>query len=130
MSRRARKGDPHTSHEAGDSMPPEVLGKQYTEILRVLKEHGPGTMHDIKQYTHLRLDQIHKRLPEMEDINLVWRPGETAPGPSNRKCKIWHQYTDSDRPDSGKPELAPDPAPRQPPLIPFRDGSESNGVVP
>ena len=91
-SSRAR-WDISTSHLAGESLSAEMMGRQHYIILETIRKYGPGTMHDITNHCELDLESVHKRLPEIGEKGKKWlyRPGETAVGPSGRKCKIWHE---------------------------------------
>lgn len=98
---RARRDDVHTAHEAGRRMTKEMRRRQYDILLETIRRHGPGNIHFIAANCSLRLDQVHKRLPEMEGkpYYMVYRPGDTKDGPSGRACMVWHEDTQPRKPN-------------------------------
>lgn len=92
---RARGGDPWTSHEAAASVSPEMAAGHYRLILLAL-EKGPGTIYDLEARGPLKLAQIHKRLPEMQEKGWVHPTWYVKLSPSKRKCRVWAIGPDPD----------------------------------
>ena len=88
---RARNSDPDTSHLAAASVSDEMADAHYAILLGAIHRHGPGTMYDIKDQCSLDIQQVNKRLPEMERRGWLCRPGWSTAGPTGRQCKIWYE---------------------------------------
>jgi hypothetical protein len=87
--RRARNGDPATSHAAARAAD-RIAADHFAKILRALRQWGPGTIYDIAEHTRLSHVQVARRLPEMRDKG--WGVGPTnvtAEGPTGRQCRVW-----------------------------------------
>lgn len=104
--RLARTTDPHTSHEAAESVS-SISAIVREQCLQLLHRFGPLTSHEIARTSLLDLDyeMVHKRMPELRKLGLVeWkqigektdRKGvlrpiyETRPSPSGRQECVWH----------------------------------------
>lgn len=89
---RARRTDPHTSHEAAQRV--TFAAAHYRAIKGAFgqAEHygdGTATIYQIAAASGLTHVQVARRLPEMQSAGLVEPTGTTAPGPTGRQCRLW-----------------------------------------
>ena len=86
---RSRSTDPSTSHEAAKRVS-EFSAQMYKRIMNAL-EQGEGTYEELSVRMDARLDQLSKRLPEMERLGLIEPTGRTKAGSSGRQQRIWRK---------------------------------------
>lgn len=100
VGRMARRSDPATSHAAAESMTPEVLSKQRTQVLwaacDVHRRNGAAgaTAWDVVRrlsFTGHAPQQsvVARRLDDLEVLGLVERTELTRPGSSSRHLMVW-----------------------------------------
>lgn len=87
---RARRGDVATSHAAAETLDATAQVAKIFMALRVLPDES-GTFHEIAAMSGLFAEQVHRRLPEMMRLAMVYRLPEsiTRKGPSGRECRVW-----------------------------------------
>lgn len=93
---RARTDDPDTSKAAGRAAGATAQA-HYALILEALREHGPGTYHEIAGWTWLPPVSVGRRMGEMQTAALVERTTFTRPSPAGCECAVWelnHKETD------------------------------------
>lgn len=90
----ARRRDPETSHAAAARVA-EFASGHHDLILRVLRDRGPLTGHEIAAFCPLDAHSILKRLGELEKGGLI-RVVTDAEGkamtrttPSGRRARVW-----------------------------------------
>lgn len=90
FTKRARRTDPQTSHEAAETVGQFAHG-HYALILGSLGLHGMQTIYELATRTGLSHVQVARRLPEMEAVvpPMVRRTERTRPSPSGRGCTVW-----------------------------------------
>jgi hypothetical protein len=86
---RARNTDPSTSHAAAASMLGDPCRCQRAAILGVLWR--PMTAGEIGRLTGLSMEQVCRRLPELEQGGHARPTGQERPGPSGRLCRVWER---------------------------------------
>jgi hypothetical protein len=97
----ARRHDPATSHAAADRVK-EFAAGQHETILKVLRDHGPCTAHEIATYCRLEAHAVGKRLGELETaarIRVVLDgsgKAMTRSTPSGRQARVWFAMLDLD----------------------------------
>jgi hypothetical protein len=95
-----RAGDPHTSHEARDSISVEALAESQAEVLAILHIYGPQADHDILTLHELRHGLGHARFllsgprlrtarNELVEYGRVVQTDGEAVTPSGRRAKVW-----------------------------------------
>lgn len=90
----ARRHDPAVSHQAADRVK-EFAADQHSIILKVLREHGPCTAHEIATYCRLEAHAVGKRLNELEKAGRIRvvldGAGKvmTRATPSLRQARVW-----------------------------------------
>jgi hypothetical protein len=92
FSKRARRADPQTSHDAAASAG-EFAHGHYALILGSLGLHGEQTIYQLAEHTGLSHVQVARRLPEMADAvpAMAKRTNRTRPSPSGRDCTVWER---------------------------------------
>ncbi len=89
-----RTSDPRTSHAAARSMKPDVLGKQRSEALRVIKAyadtvHDGATAWDVARSTGYQQSVCARRCSDLHELGLIEDSGYTRAGSSNRQMIVW-----------------------------------------
>ena len=90
----ARRSNPITSHQAAARVKDFAAG-QYATILKVLREHGPCTAHEVATYCGLDYAQVGRRLGELGAAGhaRVVLDGDgkalTLMTPSGRSARVW-----------------------------------------
>ena len=79
---RARATDPQTSHDAARAFRGKPCRNHYLLILGVM--HRPMTGREIAKLTGLSMEQVCRRLPELEQRGEVRPTGEERDG-----CRVW-----------------------------------------
>lgn len=85
---RSRKLDPITSHQAAESIK-ETASQHFQLIHECLREHGPLGKDGIARHTGLTGNQIARRLPEMQKMNLIKETGKLVLSDAGRKEREW-----------------------------------------
>ena len=88
FTKRARAGDPETSHIAAKRAINFAHG-HYGLILGSLKIHGPQTIYELSDRTRLTHVQIARRCAELHDEGMIFPTGETRMSPYGRPCRVW-----------------------------------------
>lgn len=87
---RARRDDPPTSHAAARSMKPDVLSKQRTAVLNVVKAYPHGaTAYDVHGSLGIQQSVAARRLTDLHELGLIFDTGRTRPGSTNRELIVW-----------------------------------------
>ena len=89
----ARTHDPDTSFAAASRVA-EFAGNHHEIILRVLRDFGPCTAHEIAAHCDIDSHRILKRLAELETAGLIavvkaYGKDMTRPSPSGRPARVW-----------------------------------------
>lgn len=82
----ARRSDPTTSHDAANKFRPREV---HENVLRVLRDHGPLTDHEIAARLGGIQTSYGKRRGELRDAGLVVDSGIKRPSPSGSQCVCW-----------------------------------------
>jgi predicted ArsR family transcriptional regulator len=88
FSKRARRRDPQTSHDAAARLA-EFAHDHHAKILGSLVTEGKGTIHEIAASTGLDHVAVARRLPELEALMVARPTQETKPSPKGRACRVW-----------------------------------------
>lgn len=83
----ARRDDPETSKAAAARVP-HFASAHHAKIYSALLER-PGTIYDLAHRTKLTHVQVARRLPELEELEVVEPTNETRPSPYGRACRVW-----------------------------------------
>jgi len=83
---RVRSTDPDTSHAAA-AQASELAIDHQSLIMSALDK--PGTIYDIAERTGLDVNQVARRMNELEALHLVRTEGK-AKGGTGRLCRVWH----------------------------------------
>lgn len=94
--KKVRKDDPKTSRIAAQTLN-NMEANHHARILYALRKYGPLIAHEIADATGLDHVQVCRRLPELEDDDLVFDTGETRKSPSGRPARVWSVYENSSR---------------------------------
>jgi hypothetical protein len=86
FSKRARSGDPETSHAAARNAVTFAHG-HHALVLGALKLYGPQTIYELAERTKLSPVQVARRLPELAPM--AYRTGEQRPSPTGNACGVW-----------------------------------------
>lgn len=91
----ARRENPSTSHEAAARVY-EFGGEHHAKILEALREHGPGTAHEIAERCGLEAHAVGKRLNELHTRSFIGPVVDgrqkplTRKTPSGRSAQVWY----------------------------------------
>lgn len=88
FAKRARAGDPLTSHLAAEQASAFAAAHQ-AKILGALLTQGPGTIYDIAERTGLDSVAVARRMAELEALKTARPTGLTKAGPTGRQCRVW-----------------------------------------
>lgn len=83
---RVRTNDPDTSHAAAAQATDLAIDHQSLIMFALDK---PGTIYDIAERTGLDVNQVARRMGELESLHLVRTEGK-AKGGTGRLCRVWH----------------------------------------
>ena len=84
-----KRKNPQTSLDAYNSLQPEQVREVYTKIIEALKVLGTASTEQIADYTTLPHAKIHKRVSEMERLEMIYRPGNRVPTKAGRSAHVW-----------------------------------------
>lgn len=85
---RARRTDPHTSHQAARAAR-SLASEHQAAILAVLRRGGSWTADEIAERCGLTKVQICRRLCELEREDRIRPTGETRPTPAGRPARCF-----------------------------------------
>ena len=84
---RARRNDPRTSHEAAAKFNPN---HHHMRIAFALRRAGPRTIHELSALcVGMTPEAIARRMPELQQMQVVRPTGATRASPSGRECRVW-----------------------------------------
>lgn len=83
---RVRSTDPDTSHAAAAQATDLAIDHRSLIIFAL---DTPGTIYDIAERTGLDVNQVARRMGELESLYLVRTEGK-AKGGTGRLCRVWH----------------------------------------
>lgn len=78
-----------TSIEAYHSLKADSIRAIYQKIIDALKVLGMASTEQIAEYIGMEHAKIHKRVSEMERLEIIWRPGKKVPTKSGRSAYQW-----------------------------------------
>lgn len=84
-----KRKNPETSIDAYKSLQPDQLKEIYQKIIEALKVLGTASTEQIADYTTLPHPKIHKRVSEMEKLEIIYRPGNRVATKSGRTAYVW-----------------------------------------
>lgn len=88
FTKRARRDDPVTSHQAAAQVQ-EFAHHHHAKILGSLITQGRATIHELAERLGLDHVQIARRLPELQALAVARPTDETKPSPKGRPCRVW-----------------------------------------
>lgn len=100
-----RKKLPQTSIDAKKSLKQSELAKIYVAIVLALSIIGEGTMEEIAAAAKIEKSRVWKRLSEMNEAGIIYRPGNRRPLKSGRTGYTW-MLTDKSLPKTSHAEKA------------------------
>lgn len=86
---------PDTSKEAFDSLPQTEIGQMYNKILMALEVIQEGTFEMIAAQIGVEPSKVWKRLSEMMQAGMIYRPGTKYPLKSGRQGYTWRRIINS-----------------------------------
>jgi DNA-binding Lrp family transcriptional regulator len=84
-----KRNQPETSREAYASLQPDQIREIYLQIKWALSQIGSGHFEDIAAALKLPKDRIWRRLKEMEDLGMIYRPGTKKVLSTGRNAMVW-----------------------------------------
>lgn len=84
-----KRKNPPTSVEAYKSLQPDQIRAIYSKIIEALKVLGMASTEQISEYTTISHPKIHKRVSEMEKLEMIYRPGTRVPTKAGRTAYQW-----------------------------------------
>lgn len=84
-----KRKTPETSIEAYNSLDPVQIRDIYIQIKWALGQIGSGHFEDIAAALKLPKDRIWRRLKEMEDLGMIYRPGTKKVLSTGRNAMVW-----------------------------------------
>lgn len=100
-----RKNPPQTSLDAKASLDPTETAKIYAAVIGALSVIGEGTMEEIAAFAKIEKSRIWKRLSEMHEAGMIYRPGNRRLLRSGRTGYTW-MLTDKSLPKTKTTERA------------------------
>jgi predicted transcriptional regulator len=88
-----KRKNPETSTDAYRSLDPKKLNKTYNDILLALAAITEGTFEDIAAQMNVKESVVWKRLSELRDNHLIYRPGNRRPLKSGALGYTWMLVT-------------------------------------
>jgi|HubBroStandDraft_3_1064219.scaffolds.fasta_scaffold404141_2 hypothetical protein len=85
----SKKLIPATSKDAYKSLKQEELRAVYIKIKWALERLGTASTEQIADYLTYEHAKIHKRVSEMERLEIIYRPGHRVPTKSGRTAFVW-----------------------------------------
>lgn len=80
---------PSTSKEAYQSLDPAQIRDIYVQIKWALGQIGSGHFEDIAAALKLPKERVWRRLKEMEDLQIIYRPGTKKRLSTGRNGMVW-----------------------------------------
>lgn len=78
-----------TSADALASIKSEDMKRLYRRIIEALKILGQGSSQQIAAYLTLEDDVVRKRLSELKDFGIIFKPGHKVPTKKGRDSYVW-----------------------------------------
>jgi predicted transcriptional regulator len=85
----AKRNLPQTSKDAYANLKPEQLREVYKKIIEALKILGTASTEQIASYLTMEHAKIHKRVSEMERMQMIYRPGNRVTTKSGCTAFVW-----------------------------------------
>jgi predicted transcriptional regulator len=85
----AKRKVPETSKAAYDSLRQDDIRDMYRKIMVALSAIGKGTFEDIAAHMKVERERVWKRLSEMQEMGLIYRPGSKKILKSGRNGFEW-----------------------------------------
>lgn len=85
----SKRKQPETSLSAYKSLQPDSIRAIYSKIIEALKVLGMASTEQISEYTTIAHPKIHKRVSEMEKLEMIYRPGNKVPTKAGRSAFQW-----------------------------------------
>lgn len=85
----SKRKNPQTSVDAYKSLQPDQIRAIYQKIVEALKVLGMASTEQIAEYTTIAHPKIHKRVSEMEKLEMIYRPGTRVKTKSGRTAYQW-----------------------------------------
>src|ERR1700761_3088131 len=84
-----KRNNPDTSNEAYRNLKAEDLRSVYQKIIAALEILGTASTEQIANFLTMDHSKIHKRVSEMERLQIIYRPGHKVPTKSGRTAFVW-----------------------------------------
>lgn len=78
-----------TSADALASIKSEDMKRLYRRIIEALKVLGQGSSQQISAYLTLEDDVVRKRLSELQNFGIIYKPGHKVPTKKGRDSYVW-----------------------------------------
>lgn len=88
FTKRARRDDPVTSHEAAARVI-EFGHAHQAKILGFLIERRQATIYELAEWSGLTHVQVARRLPELQALQVARPTAEKRRSPTGRGCRVW-----------------------------------------
>lgn len=83
------RNNPSTSIDAYKSLQPDQIREVYKKILSALEVLGQASTEQIAEYLTMEHARVHKRVSEMQGLQMIYRPGHRVPTKSGRTAFVW-----------------------------------------
>lgn len=80
---------PQTSHDANVAATTEMRNDHHRQIINALTRIGVGTYEEIADFVGLDKHQVGRRLKEMEERQIVYKPGGTKKTKKGRSAFVY-----------------------------------------
>lgn len=87
-----KRKQPETSKTAYQSLDPVQIREIYIKIKWALGQIGSGTFEDISAALKVPKERVWRRLKEMEDLGMIYRPGTKKLLSTGRNGMVWTLY--------------------------------------
>lgn len=84
-----KRNNPSTSTEAYKSLHPDQIREVYKKIISALEVLRQASSEQIAIHLAMEHAKIHKRVSEMEGLQLIYRPGLRVVTKSGRTAYVW-----------------------------------------
>lgn len=101
----SQRKNPDTSKEAFRSLKAEELAETYKGIILALSRIGEGHFEDIALQMRVKPEKVWKRLSELKEQGLIYRPGNKKALRSGRNGYTW-MLTENGLPKTDKSQKA------------------------